>query len=456
MNFYTALLLLPSVACFFWMIVHAWLASKVSTFRVFIALLLTVALVIITDDSDLLFAETPGASAISRLILQLTGPSVIPLLILYLDHVGREREFHPNQMAWILAPVILFAAAAVMTFMIGIPEVERFITHVRSAGHSVVHEQYTGTLLHAYYLSTKIALRATVFLELAIYLAFIVYLSKKRKLNYKRLFNKEEFPVLEAQVVCGTITLFVVMAGVISPGNIIMHSRRIGAIWALISTASIFITCYFALFCGRKVISAQNRKSGWRFNYSDKDKAALLEQIAGDLAEEADETTMARILARIGYVSDIDSLKAAGAHAEEKHGLAESIFSAVSKSWNDQSLLSRFQHLMVDEQLFLQPGITLVDVAERLHSNKTYVSRMVNQACNLTFPELLNIMRIDYAEQYIMTHLDANQDEVARACGFLSASSFNTTFKRITGYTPRVWAARENDFNPAGPGTAAL
>lgn len=441
MNFYTALLLLPSVACFFWMIVHSWLASKVSTFRVFIALLLTVALVIITDDSDLLFADTPGASAISRLILQLTGPSVIPLLILYLDHVGRERKFHPNQMAWILAPVMLFAAAAVMTFMIGIPEVERFITHVRSAGHSIVHEQYAGTPLHTYYLSTKIALRATVFLELAIYLAFIVYLSKKRQLNYKRLFNKEEFPVLEAQVVCGTITLFVVMAGVISPGNIIMHSRHLGGIWALISTASIFITCYFALFCGRKVVSKQNRRSAWRFNYSDKDKAALLEQIAGDLAEDADETTMARILARIGAASDAGSLKAAG--DGERHGLAESIFSAVSKSWNDQSLLSRFQHLMVDEQLFLQPGITLVDIAERLHSNKTYVSRMVNEACNLTFPELLNIMRIDYAEQYIMSHRDANQEEVARACGFLSASSFNTTFKRVTGYTPKVWAARE-------------
>ena len=157
MNFYTALLLLPSVACFFWIIVHSWLASKVSTFGIFIALLFTVALVIITDDSDLLFADTPGASAISRLILQLMGPSVIPLLILYLDRVGRERKFHPNQMAWILAPVMLFAAAGVMTFMIGIPEVERFISNVRSSGHNVVHDKYAGTLLHTYYLSTKIA-----------------------------------------------------------------------------------------------------------------------------------------------------------------------------------------------------------------------------------------------------------------------------------------------------------
>ena len=43
---------------------------------------------------------------------------------------------------------------------------------------------------------------------------------------------------------------------------------------------------------------------------------------------------------------------------------------------------------------------------------------------------------------YIRAHTDANQEEIAKACGFLSASSFNSTFKRITGYTPKVWAAR--------------
>ena len=111
-------------------------------------------------------------------------------------------------------------------------------------------------------------------------------------------------------------------------------------------------------------------------------------------------------------------------------------------SRDEESLLTRFQHLMMDEQLFLQPSLTLSDVSERLHSNKTYVSKMVNRTYNLGFPEVLNILRVDYAEQFIRKHLDATQEEIARACGFLSASSFNSTFKRITGFTPKVWAAR--------------
>jgi AraC-like DNA-binding protein len=98
--------------------------------------------------------------------------------------------------------------------------------------------------------------------------------------------------------------------------------------------------------------------------------------------------------------------------------------------------------MMIDEQAFLHPSLTLSDVAERLHSNKTYVSKMVNHTYNMGFPEVLNILRIDYAEQYIISHRDATQEEIAKACGFLSASSLNSTFKRITGYTPKVWAAR--------------
>ena len=121
--------------------------------------------------------------------------------------------------------------------------------------------------------------------------------------------------------------------------------------------------------------------------------------------------------------------------------LSATIMGSASASGEESDLLARFQHLMLDEQLFLQPSITLADVAERLHTNKTYISRMVNQNYSLGFPEVLNILRVDYAEQYIRKHPTANQEDIAKACGFLSASSFNSTFKRITGYTPKVWAA---------------
>ena len=33
----------------------------------------------------------------------------------------------------------------------------------------------------------------------------------------------------------------------------------------------------------------------------------------------------------------------------------------------------------------------------------------------------------------------ANQDEIAKASGFLSASAFNHKFKSVTGTSPRLW-----------------
>ena len=120
---------------------------------------------------------------------------------------------------------------------------------------------------------------------------------------------------------------------------------------------------------------------------------------------------------------------------------AEAIFTTVAGSWDEDGLLSRFQKLMQEEQLFLQPSLSLGDVAEKLNTNKTYVSKMVNNTYNLGFPELLNTLRIDYAQQYILNHRGAKQEEIAHACGFLSASSFNNIFKKLTGVTPKMWLA---------------
>ena len=73
----------------------------------------------------------------------------------------------------------------------------------------------------------------------------------------------------------------------------------------------------------------------------------------------------------------------------------------MAKSWEEDELFKRFQHVMLEEKVFLQPRLTLNDVADMLETNTTYVSKMVNNAYNLGFPELVNTLRIDYAEQFI-------------------------------------------------------
>ena len=104
-------------------------------------------------------------------------------------------------------------------------------------------------------------------------------------------------------------------------------------------------------------------------------------------------------------------------------------------------LEARFAKLIFEEKLYLQPGLTLEALATRLHTNRTYVSRLVNGTYGQRFPDFLGSLRVAAAEEYILAHPDARQTEIAAACGFPNAPVFNAAFKKATGRTPRIWAA---------------
>lgn len=110
----------------------------------------------------------------------------------------------------------------------------------------------------------------------------------------------------------------------------------------------------------------------------------------------------------------------------------------------EDSLRIRFEDLIVSEQLFLKQGIRLADIATMLDTNRTYVSKIVNNTYNMSFSDYINTLRIDYAEQYILHHRDAKQSDIAAACGFPNASAFNNVFKKITGVTPKIWLATKS------------
>lgn len=130
--------------------------------------------------------------------------------------------------------------------------------------------------------------------------------------------------------------------------------------------------------------------------------------------------------------------------SEETDGSSRIVIPPLTEAAED-SLRAKFENFLINQEAFLRPGLTMGDVAKELKTNRTYVSQLVNKTYSMTFPEFLNSLRIDYAEQYILHNRNASQQEVARACGFPSASSFNVTFKKITGVTPRIWLATNKD-----------
>lgn len=273
---------------------------------------------------------------------------------------------------------------------------------------------------------------------------YSIYLFLKLRFDlrhfYRFFFLGRKIRVLEIQVVVSFLITIILCFKLFLHGSILTgyFGWSIGIAIAL--SLLFFMFGFFAVFGAKEFISVHDIVTAVRFNYSSDNSALLADTVVTEMADFLTGESLTHVISQLSTQAVSDSSRDAGAK-NASPSLASTIFNTVSDSREVGNLGGRFRHLMLEEQLFLQPGLTLTDVAERLNTNKTYISKAVNQTYKLGFPELLNVLRVDYAEQYIRKHPRATQEEIAKASGFLSASSFNSTFKRITGFTPKVWSA---------------
>jgi len=88
-------------------------------------------------------------------------------------------------------------------------------------------------------------------------------------------------------------------------------------------------------------------------------------------------------------------------------------------------------------QLYLQPNLKITDVAALLHTNRTYVSRVLKEDMGTTFADFINRQRIDYASKLMEQQPELGASEVARQSGFSSQSSFYRNYKLYKGHPPK-------------------
>ena len=430
---------LPAIICLFWVVIHCVWSFRTDNFWIILLLIVDLALFLISDSSYLVPGVPLRVLAAVNLVMVLTAPVITPLVWLYLEKLrfGPGRLQHPAHLIWIILPTILFTVSVLLTSMIGYQEAEGFYHRLLEGGNGVIKE-YRGTIFYTYFVWTVLIFRYVLVFELLCFLVWVIYLFKKDHFRlqnlYDYLFKGKPIRMVELQTysIFPAVICFVVKITLFKD----FTDTHLGLTILINFLLSISFLFYFfpTLFSVNKTISMKQFGHSFLYNYGKKSKAQVVEDIINELVEEAEEVALRRIQNKIGASLSDEELQ------ELPHSLTSSLFTAVSDSWEEDSLMSRFQHLMIDEQLFLKAGLTLQDVADKLNSNKTYISKLVNNTYNLGFPELINILRVDYAEQYLLKNRDAIQSEVAAACGFQSASSFNIIFKKVTGVTPKVWA----------------
>lgn len=102
-------------------------------------------------------------------------------------------------------------------------------------------------------------------------------------------------------------------------------------------------------------------------------------------------------------------------------------------------LKERLIGLFETEKLFLSKDLTMEDVAMRLFTNKTYLSKTINVEMNKNFRELVNSFRVREAMKIFSQNSDISINELRDRCGFNNNASFTSAFKLNTGYTPGEW-----------------
>lgn len=95
---------------------------------------------------------------------------------------------------------------------------------------------------------------------------------------------------------------------------------------------------------------------------------------------------------------------------------------------------------------WIRPDLSLEDVCINLQTNRSYVSKIINDDFHLNFYHFVNKYRIEEAKRmFALTennHLSIKG--IAESSGFKSISTFNTAFKKFEGTTPSDYKNRLN------------
>lgn len=88
---------------------------------------------------------------------------------------------------------------------------------------------------------------------------------------------------------------------------------------------------------------------------------------------------------------------------------------------------------------YVQQGLTIKELSEILHTNRTYLSAYIKTTHKMTFREWITDLRLEYAKNILKEHPEINIQKLAESSGFLSRSNFIKSFTEKEGCTPGRW-----------------
>lgn len=111
----------------------------------------------------------------------------------------------------------------------------------------------------------------------------------------------------------------------------------------------------------------------------------------------------------------------------------------------DHVLKDKILNVMQFQQPFLQPELTLNDLAALLEIPPSQLSKLINTGFNQNFNDFVNAYRVEKVKEKLMnpTFQHFSLLGIAFECGFNSKATFNRAFRKHVGMSPSEFVATQ-------------
>ncbi|MEO0779696.1 MAG: AraC family transcriptional regulator, partial [Bacteroidota bacterium] len=111
----------------------------------------------------------------------------------------------------------------------------------------------------------------------------------------------------------------------------------------------------------------------------------------------------------------------------------------------------RLVELMEREKPYLNPRLTLSDLASLLNTNVHQLSRLINEGFAVNFYDFVNGYRVrEFKRRVILPEYQSQTFlAIAFSVGFNSKTAFNRSFKKLTNSTPRQFLKKNQRADPS-------
>ena len=124
----------------------------------------------------------------------------------------------------------------------------------------------------------------------------------------------------------------------------------------------------------------------------------------------------------------------------EDSSLQKDAVEAFVKEWKD-----RIQEMVVAFKMYEEPELSLTDLAKKLRTNPSLLSKAINKGFSMNFNDFVNYYRVEAVIEKLRggEHKTQTILSIAYDCGFNSKATFNRAFKKAKGSSPKTWLEQE-------------